>query len=207
MKTLADIRQSINESADINIPRGRLNIPRHQMPQITGSDYPEFLELMRLRGVSYAHRSIAANTLKAAQKEVNIEKVHEWMKSLPEHAANKPCIVSRDGYVLDGNHTWLAKLNSDPGCNINCIQIDLDIEELINTSKLFHKVTNKTVNEGTTMLFDLPESLISKVRKVIGEDTEKKKVKKKHKEEITFNPEIRPDRYTEPYKIKTKNAV
>jgi hypothetical protein len=67
------------------------------------------------------------------------------------------------------------------------------------------------------MMFDLPESLVEKCRKVMEasqpaeppkpEDptppTEDKKDEPKRKgEPVVFNPEIKPDVYTEPYKVQ-----
>lgn len=61
------------------------------------------------------------------------------------------------------------------------------------------------------MLFDIPESLIEKCRKVMesSRTEEKKQPSEEEKEEpkrkgekVTFNPEIKPDVYTEPYKVQ-----
>jgi hypothetical protein len=63
------------------------------------------------------------------------------------------------------------------------------------------------------MLFDIPESLVEKVRKVMEETTdtppepdkygsEDEKEPKRKGEPIEFNPEIRPDLYTEPYRVQ-----
>lgn len=71
------------------------------------------------------------------------------------------------------------------------------------------------------MLFDLPESLIEKVRKAISEseqplpsseseretppeqpEGDKDGLEKRKGEPVEINPEIRPDVYTEPYKVQ-----
>src|ERR1019366_52509 len=104
MKTLAKIRENIG----LLIPRGQLSIPRHHMPQIEKEHYPEFFYLLTLRGITFKTQVVPSNRLKAAQKEINATKVYEWMKSMPQGAKEKVCIVSQDFYVLDGNHTWLA---------------------------------------------------------------------------------------------------
>ena len=66
---------------------------------------------------------------------------------MPKGALDKPCIVSNDFYVLDGTHTWLAQLNRDQETEIDCYFVNMGIHDLINTSRLFHRVTNKTVKE------------------------------------------------------------
>jgi len=72
------------------------------------------------------------------------------------------------------------------------------------------------------MMDDIPESLIAKARKIIHESEESLKNEKEQfktqgdeqgktttpprkGEPITFNPEIRPDVYTEPYKVQPTN--
>src|ERR1035438_9362285 len=140
MKTLADIKGNI----DIIIPRGQLSILRHHMPQIEEKDYPEFFYLLSLRSIEF-HRSILqSKILKAAQKEIDLDKVREWMKSMPLKARKKPCIVSKDLYILDGNHTWLAKLNKNHNSTIECFVVDLNMVDLLNIIRLFDKVTYKT---------------------------------------------------------------
>lgn len=223
MKTLATIRESINNSVDLLVPRGSLNIPRHKMPQIAGNNQKEFLYLMRALGASVESVYIRADLLKAAQSEINEKKVREWMTDMPPAASAKPCLISQDNYVLDGNHTWLSKLNRDPECRINCVRIGFGIEELLNNSKLFDKATSKTVNEDTThMHFDeIPDSLLAKIRNILSEGSADPKKKKKSppppkkdeddsntlsgkKEKVTLNPEVVPDAFTsKPFKLKT----
>lgn len=66
------------------------------------------------------------------------------------------------------------------------------------------------------MIFDLPESLVEKCRKVMEasaeppkqeepkppSEDEKKDEPKRKGEPVVFNPEIKPDVYTEPYKVQ-----
>ena len=147
MKSLARIRELILESVNILVPRGQVSIPRYQMPQIEKKYYPEYFDLLSLRSIKVTRMRIPATKLRAAQSEIDMEKVRQWSKSLPKGALDKPCIVSRDFYVLDGNHTWLAQLNHNSGSKIDCYLVDLGIHDLINTTGLFDKVTNKTVKE------------------------------------------------------------
>jgi hypothetical protein len=158
MKTLKRIHECIQESTELLVPRGQVNIPRHQMPQIAREYYSDFIKFLNLRHVAVVKWLIPANMLRAAQNEINKEKVFKWIHSMPPGAKEKPCIVSADRYIIDGNHTWLAQLNKDPETLINCLQIGLDLIELLNTIKLFDKVTYKTVNESKDSIFwDSPD--------------------------------------------------
>lgn len=147
MVSLGRMRELILESVNLQVPRGQVSIPRHQMPQIEKKYYPEYFDLLNLRGVEVTRMNIPADRLRAAQEEIDSEKVLKWSKSMPKGALEKPCIVSKDFYVLDGNHTWLAQLHQNSRSKIDCYQVDLGIHDLINITKLFDKVTNKTVKE------------------------------------------------------------
>lgn len=145
MKTLARIRELISEA--VYIPLGNLGVLRHHMPQINPKDVPEFLRLLKIRGVRVEERQIRSNTLKATQKEINQDHVQDKIRKLKSGEPAKRCLVSSDNYILDGHHVWLAQLNMNRQSKIDCFWIDLKIEDLLNTAKLFDKVTYKTVNE------------------------------------------------------------
>jgi len=148
MKTLRRIRELICESTrNILIPRGQINIPRYQMPQIEFKDYEEYFDLLRLRNIKIERVNLQAKYLRAAQNEIDVSKVQKWAIHMPPDAARKPCIISKDKYILDGNHTWLGYLNRDPNIRVSCYEIDLNIVDLLNITKLFDKVTNKTIKE------------------------------------------------------------
>lgn len=205
----------MSSNQELIIPRGPLEIPRSQMPQIALADYTEFFALLAHQNIKVKRQYIVASNLKAAQCEINRDKVCQWVEKMPDGAQNKPCIVSRDNYVIDGNHTWLALLNTDPNNMVDCFWIDMDCFELLNTCRTFSKVFSKTVNEATMQLFDIPESLIAKVRRIMAEEvhpaddekvlTEKGKKdleEEKMKEKIIINPLVEPDKMAEPDKIQ-----
>lgn len=147
MKTLARIRECISESIKLNIPRGYLEIPRFQMPQIELKDYPEFFRLLALRKISVVRIKILARELHIAQTEINLSKIREWMKSMPKGAKDKPCLISSDLYILDGNHTALSLMNRNPESKVDCFVIGLEMEELLQTVRLFDRITYKLSNE------------------------------------------------------------
>jgi len=151
MRTLRRIKELIEEAQqELLIPRGQFSIPRHQMPQISQVDREEYFDLLRMRGITVVHKYVLAKDLRAAQNEIDEVRVREWIKHMPHRAEIKPCLVSIDNYVLDGNHTWLAFLNRDPYSYVGCCMIGLNFQDLINTTRLFDKVTNKTIKEENT---------------------------------------------------------
>jgi hypothetical protein len=148
MRTLRRIKEIIHESVNLTVPRGTLNIPRHEMPQLELKDYPEFFKRLNFHGISVTRKKIPALNLRAAQNEINKEKVLSWVKSLPQGAKEKPIIISGDFFVLDGNHSWLAQLNADTTCHVDCYQVGLHIRELLDALKTLDKITYKTVMES-----------------------------------------------------------
>ena len=153
MKTLGKIRELILESVDILVPKGLLSIPRHHMPQIEKKNYPEYFDLLSLRGIKVTRMHLPANKLRVAQEDIDLEKVFKWSRSMPKGAQEKPCIVSRDLYVMDGNHSFLAIYNRSKNAKVDCYVVDLEIQELINISRFFNKVTYKTVKEELNGIF------------------------------------------------------
>lgn len=196
---------------NITVPRGNLDIPRYQMPQISQIDIPDFVDFLRSRSIAIQRINIRANDLKATQKEINLDKVND--KICNPATNSKPIMVSDDGYVLDGHHLWLAKFNQDPLSYVDCYLIGQKIRDLINTTRLFPKVFYKSINE-VIMMDDIPSSLVEKVKKILDESEDKPDDNKedepinkgKKREKITVNPEIGPDRIREPIKDQTSQS-
>lgn len=78
-----------------------LMIPRANMPQIATADIPDFLS--SLPG-STSLEYLDPNELAPSQGEFDMEKVD----GMSPGAAQMPIMVSKDGYVVDGHHRWLA---------------------------------------------------------------------------------------------------
>jgi len=83
---------------------------RSQMPQIDTDDRPNFLNQIKERyGITSTPENVDPTTLAPIQKEVNGNKSGGIMKAFPEGIPDKlRILISKDGYVLDGHHTWAA---------------------------------------------------------------------------------------------------
>jgi len=107
-------------------------VPRPEMPQIDEADYPAFFEFVKARGWSYHLETVDPKTLHAHQRVA-------WNKVITMTPAGlaKPILVSRDGYVLDGNHRREAHIRD--GSDVCCYVLNLDFEAAIRLMFSFPK--------------------------------------------------------------------
>lgn len=142
-------------------------IPRIEMPQfksknpVPGSEADKlpkdehgevdatraFLDHLEQAGVkSDPHATILARKLKASQAEMEGTKVAALMLH-PERDPKKAKItVTRDGYVLDGHHTWAAAIgrdaedgNLDNDKEMEVVKIDMSMSEVYHLSVAWTK--------------------------------------------------------------------
>jgi len=99
-------------------------IPRDEMPQIDEKDYVVFFGFLKERNVQMEIKTFHPKELHAHQR-VNWSKVH----AMDQTVMDKPILVSKDGYVLDGNHRWWAHVLQKT--DLKAYQIDLEFEEAI----------------------------------------------------------------------------
>lgn len=107
-------------------------IPRAVMPQIDEADFDAFFAFIESKGVSFTSETFSPKELRAHQR-VSMDKA----KHMDEATLAKPVLVSRDHYVLDGNHRWTAHVLN--GTDVPAYQIDLDFEASIELMFAFPK--------------------------------------------------------------------
>lgn len=112
---------------------GTLQVPRSEMPQIRAEHRGALVNFLNARGV--AHESeveMPAADLKPTQAEFSPGKVAKARKFT---GGDRSILVSSDGYVLDGHHQWLAKL--DEGAPVKVIRLDAPMHELLPLAREF----------------------------------------------------------------------
>lgn len=82
--------------------------------------------------MSHAEETVPAAGLKPSQREFSREKVEKAKKF---EGGNRAILVSRDSYVLDGHHQWLAARES--GEVVRVIRLDAPIRDLITLAHAF----------------------------------------------------------------------
>jgi hypothetical protein len=101
---------------------------------------------LEAEGISHQYTRIAPIHVKATQGEFNLDKVRAIINKKP---VSNPVIVSRDNFILDGHHRWLADYNIDKHEPSPMLKINLPILDLIAQARRFKGVDFKSVTENT----------------------------------------------------------
>lgn len=107
-------------------------VPRPVMPQINEEDYYDFIAFANEKGAEIKVNYIDPKQAKPHQR---IDRIHA--AKMPPEVRRKTIFVSRDWYILDGNHRW--KLHALERSKIAVYQIDLPFEEAIGLMFAFPK--------------------------------------------------------------------
>jgi len=129
----------------VEVPSMTLGISRDKMPQVKSKDYDELIKHLNKNGVRVTKKSVKASTLKATQKDFNVDKIVGAISKIKTIGTAKPLIVSSDNYIIDGHHRWLAAKNV--GGSIDVMQSNVKVKELLKHVYSFPKTFTKGINE------------------------------------------------------------
>ena len=85
-----------------------LEIERKDMPQVKGKDTTELLKILADNGIAYRRGEVAVDRLKPTQEKGTLSKVDAIVSSITRGNSLHPIVISREGWILDGHHRWLA---------------------------------------------------------------------------------------------------
>lgn len=125
---------------EIIVPRENLSISRSHMPQIDSQKRNDFLSSLEKEGISHQYVRMAPIHLKATQGEFDLDKVRSIIKNRPNV---QPSIISKDNFVLDGHHRWLADYNIDKYEPSPVLKINMPILDLLAYARRFKGVEFK----------------------------------------------------------------
>jgi hypothetical protein len=145
-------RTFLGESKFISAITSNLGIPRDKMPQIRSVLVKDFLKFLKSRGVNHTRKKLKVDTIRFTQKEISIDKIKGFSSDSAKESLNKPVLVSRDGYLLDGHHRVGAVLFYWPNDKIQSIVIDTDINSLLALAKDYPKTTYKSIEESNEVI-------------------------------------------------------
>lgn len=132
-------------------------IERADMPQVKGKDYDEILSIFDENKIGYSKGKVECQNLTALQDNY-IPKKLETMKTNIENGTfiPSPIFVSKEGYILDGHHRWLAlqELNGEDS-KIDVIKVDLPKWEAL----YMFSIGSNEVNESLVNASALEKSL------------------------------------------------
>lgn len=128
---------------DILIPNEEeaLRRPRDLMPKI--ADLKKLLDDLGNNSVAYTLGMIDPQTLKPGQDGFDINKVRD-IQAQSNPTLDQPLVISRDNYVVDGHHRWLAAANNSKS-PIMATQVNMDFHDLIDFLNHLQYPTNQKV--------------------------------------------------------------
>ena len=112
--------------------KGAKDIPRSLMPQIYNPK--KFSKKIHKKfKVKSKTMKMPTKHLKASQNEINEKIVEKVVKHLKSNAQKpqKPIVVSKDGYVVDGHHRWAAQKVINPHKKIKVLKMNAPINDAL----------------------------------------------------------------------------
>jgi hypothetical protein len=122
-----------------------MGIARKDMPQIPSERRGEFLADLAKEGVSVDEESIDPKTLKPIQKEVSSSRsgaIYNRYKEQGGIPQEQRILISKDGFVIDGHHTWGAAVGfsfDNPNAKLPVYRLSLTATEALDRSLAWAK--------------------------------------------------------------------
>lgn len=141
-------------------PKDTLGISRNKMPQVKEKNYPEYLKYLQDNKISMRKKVVDPTKYKAIQKEFSDDGIQIAVERLMAGKI-KPCLVSVDGYVIDGHHRWLAAIHLKR--KLNVIKINAPVKKVLDITRKFPKTIYKQIGSNKVIANPKPfaESFIS----------------------------------------------
>ena len=118
-----------------------MGIARKDMPQIPGKERGRFLaEIEKSDGITSTAEEVDPTTLKPVQKEISASRSGAIYNKFREEGgipADERILVSSDGFVIDGHHTWGASVAfafDNPGTKIPVYRLSVTAKEALDIS-------------------------------------------------------------------------
>lgn len=102
-------------------------ISRNSMPQVKSEHRGAMVQFLKGRGIFSTKEWVLPTILKPSQREYSEEKVD---KARNYEGTQRPLLISKDNFVADGHHQWVAALD-EPLVKIPVIRLDCDIKDLL----------------------------------------------------------------------------
>jgi hypothetical protein len=139
--------------AKTKISAGKYN--RNQMPVVKSDDLEKFIEFMAESGIKVKREKEKSINLIPIQKQLYLDnpirniKLHGLQEVINFLKNKSHAIISRDNYVLDGNHRLLMAWLYDRDMMLSVNRVDLNVDDLFNEMNTFtDKITRRKRNEA-----------------------------------------------------------
>ena len=123
-----------------------MGIARSDMPQIPTSARDKFLaDIEKDNGITFEKEKVDPTTLKPIQKEVSGSRagaIYEKFAEKGKIPKDERILISKDGYVVDGHHTWAASVAfsfDNPGTELPVYRLSVNADEALKVSRDYAK--------------------------------------------------------------------
>lgn len=146
MITFDSFREKLDHFKN-NIMNNNLGIDRKDMPQIAEKDLPGFLKWLKSEhGIRSRKVKMTIGDIRLTQSELDFDKVLGIRQK--GQVLDKPVIVSKDGYLLDGHHRVAAMMMTDEKKKLEVQEVDLSIRPLLDVAKTYSKSFTRNLKEN-----------------------------------------------------------
>jgi hypothetical protein len=118
-----------------------MGIASKDMPQIPGKERARFLsEIESKQGITAEKEKVDPTTLKPIQKEISASRsgaIYEKFREEGKIPKDERILISSDGYVVDGHHTWGAAVAfafDNPGTELPVYRLSVTAKEAMDVS-------------------------------------------------------------------------
>jgi hypothetical protein len=123
-----------------------MGIARKDMPQIPGKERDRFLaDIEKSDGITAEKEKVDPTTLKPIQKEISSARsgaIFEKFQEAGEIPKKERILISKDGFVVDGHHTWGASVAlafDNPGSELPVYRLSVNADEALAISRSWSK--------------------------------------------------------------------
>lgn len=143
--------------ADIQLPSKEetLGLDRRHMPQINAENMTDFFKYLSGKNIKTSNELIKPSELTATQHQFNKDKLSSIANDISQKPSKSRIIISKDNYVMDGHHRWLA--HKYLGKDIGVVRVDTDVDNLFDIMHDYPKSFTKKLKESWIILEDVSE--------------------------------------------------
>lgn len=133
--------------------RDGLGISFLDMPQVETKFYKDYIKYLSKHGVHFDHLRINPNKLKPIQKDFSKDGVEASLDKIAKEIESggnaKEIIISRDNYIIDGHHRWIAYKNIS--MDINVMRSNIKMDKLLRLTNEYPHVVYKEVGTNKAL--------------------------------------------------------
>jgi hypothetical protein len=129
--------------------KNSLRIPRSKMPQISKANLKDYIGWLGKQGIATKEETVNPESLKPIQKTVN--KDVAMMLPPDVNIPDRPMIISKDSYILDGHHRYFRALMDH--LPMNAVRVDSNMTDLLEKTKQYPNVEYRTPQQTAKKWF------------------------------------------------------